>query len=80
MNVRVYVVEGCPHCEALLADLHRRRVAHVVVNLTVEPHRVEEVVRLTWQRRVPVIVDHERYAIGFRGASSEVDGEGRRSG
>lgn len=78
MSVRVFVVEGCPHCEALLADLRRRRVAHLVVNLTREPQRLTELVRLTWQRRVPVVVDHERFSVGFRGASSEVDGEGRR--
>lgn len=80
MSVRVYVAEGCPHCRALLADLQRRRVAHVVVNLTFQPARLVEVTRLTWQRRVPVVVDHERVSVGFCGGSSEVDeGGGRRS-
>jgi len=27
-------------------------------------------VALTWDRRVPVIVDHERFSVGFAGGSS----------
>ena len=66
----VYIAEGCSHCARLLEDVRRRRVACVVVNLTLEPGRVAEVAALTWERRVPVIVDHERCSIGFAGGSS----------
>ena len=70
MSVLVYVIEGCPYCTLLLEDLKRRRVAHSVVNLTRFPVRLEEMVRLTWERRVPVVVDHERFTVGFGGGSS----------
>ncbi len=70
MTTTVYVAEGCGHCARLLEDLRRRRVACVVVNLTREPGRVAEVAALTWERRVPVVVDHERCSIGFAGGSS----------
>ncbi|NWG00472.1 MAG: glutaredoxin family protein [Thermoanaerobaculaceae bacterium] len=78
MSVVVYVVDGCPYCELLLADLQRRRVVFRLVNLSAEPQRLEEVVALTWECRVPVVVDHERVTVGFGGGSSEVSGAGRR--
>ncbi len=74
MTIAVYVLRGCPHCDALLEDLRRRRVVADVIDLELEPGRIEEVERLTWDRRVPVVVDHERATVGFRGASSSVDG------
>jgi glutaredoxin len=70
VSVTVYVADGCPHSARLLEDLRRRRVAFVVVDLTREPERVGEVAALTWERRLPVLVDHERFAIGFEGGSS----------
>ena len=74
MTIAVYVVPGCPHCEDLMEDLRRLCVSATVVDLSLEPERVEEVERLTWQRRVPVVVDHERATVGFRGGSSALDG------
>ncbi len=76
MTVAVYVLPSCPHCRALLEDLRRRRVAVTVVDLGREPQRIEEVERLTWDRRVPVVVDHERATVGFRGGSSAVGEDG----
>lgn len=76
MSVVVFVVAGCPHCDALLEDLRRRRVAHSVVDLRRRPERIAEVVRLTWDRRVPVLVDHERVTVGFNGRSSAIGERG----
>ena len=70
MSVTVYVADGCPHCRRLLDDLRRRHVAFVCVDLSAAPERAAEVVRLTWDRRLPVVVDHERFTVGFDGASS----------
>ncbi len=66
----VYVAEGCEHCARLLEDLQRRHVRFVAVNVTREPERIAEVRALTWERRLPVIVDHERCSVGFAGGSS----------
>ncbi len=82
MTLVVYVADGCPHCRDLLADLARRRVAATVVNLSAAPERVVELAAFTWERRVPVTVDHERCSVGFRGRStplSDAAGAGRRS-
>ena len=70
MSVIVYVADGCPHCRDLLEDLHRRHVGFVAVNLTLEPGRIAELAALTWERRLPVLVDHERCSVGFAGAST----------
>ncbi len=70
MSLVVYVADGCPHCAALLADLATRKVAITVVNLSANPERIAEVAALTWERRLPLTVDHERCSVGFRGGSS----------
>jgi len=70
VTVMVYVADGCPHSAALLEDLRRRHVAFTAVNLTVEPGRIAELVTLTWERRLPVLVDHERCSVGFNGSST----------
>lgn len=76
MKVVVYVIDDCPHCSGLLADLRRRRVEHEVVNLSRSPDRAAEVFSLVWERRVPVLIDHERVSVGFKGGSSVLGGGG----
>ena len=71
--ITVFIAGSCPHCTALLADLERRRVPHAVVDLLREPERVAELAALTFERRLPVVVDHERLSVGFRGESSSFD-------
>ena len=70
MSITVYVAAGCPHCADLLADLNRRRVQHQCIDLSLAPERAGEVIALTWDRRVPVVVDHEVFTVGFGGRSS----------
>jgi glutaredoxin len=70
MSIVVYVADRCPSCERLLIDLQRRRVEYVCVDLTRHPERAAEVEALTWDRRLPVVVDHERFTVGFAGLSS----------
>ncbi len=72
------MADGCPYCEELLADLARRRVAAAVVNLSAEPGRVADLAAVTWERRVPVTVDHERCSVGFRGRSTALAALGIR--
>ncbi len=69
-TVLVYTADGCPHCEALVEDFDRRGVEYREVNLTREPRAVGRVRELSWEDRLPVVADHERVSIGFRGRSS----------
>jgi glutaredoxin len=70
MSLTVYVAHRCVHCAALLEDLRRRRVSFVAIDLTAEPGRIGELAAITWERRLPVLVDHERCSVGFDGKSS----------
>jgi len=69
----VYTADGCPHSAALVRDLEARKVRFLEVNLTREPERLAELQRWSWEHRLPVVVDHERVSIGFRGGSSTFD-------
>ncbi len=69
-SILVFTANGCPHCEALVGDFRRRGVVFTEVNLSREPERMEELRRLSWEHRLPVVADHERVSIGFRGGSS----------
>jgi len=69
----VFTAEGCPHSAALRADLGRRRVRFLEVNLSREPQRLEELRQWSQEHRLPVTVDHERVSIGYRGGSSTFD-------
>jgi glutaredoxin len=66
----LFTADGCPHSDALREDLTRRNVGFLEVNLSREPHRLQELERWSWEHRLPVVVDHERVSIGFRGGSS----------
>ena len=69
-TLNVFTAENCPHCAALCEDLRRRGVSFREINLSREPGEMERLGRLTWEHRLPVLVDHERVSIGFRGRSS----------
>lgn len=71
--IRVFVAPGCPHCAELLADLDRRRVHVEIVDLGAAPGRLAELLDLTWERRLPVIVDHERCSVGLFGRSTSLE-------
>ena len=73
LSITVYVAAGCPHSARLLSDLRRRAVRYEVVDLAADPARAAEVEALTWDRRVPVVVDHERFTVGFAGGSSTLE-------
>ena len=69
-TIIVFTADGCPHCAALCADFDRRGVVYREVNLSREPDEIERVRDVSWEHRLPVIADHERISIGFRGGSS----------
>lgn len=66
----VFTAPGCRHCRAACDDLRRRGVHFREVDVTASPDAMAELRGWCWEHRLPVIVDHERVSIGFRGASS----------
>jgi glutaredoxin len=69
-TIRVFTADGCPHCRALCEDFDLRGVIYREINLSLEPHEMARLRELVWEHRLPVVVDHERVSIGFRGQSS----------
>ncbi len=69
-RVLVFTADGCPYSAAACEDLRRRNVRFLEINLSREPQRISELRTHSWEHRLPVIVDHERVSIGYRGGSS----------
>ncbi len=70
LTLVVFTADGCPHSAALCEDLRRRGVRFREVNLSRDPEGMAELRRHCWEHRLPVVVDHERVSIGFRGCAS----------
>lgn len=66
----VFTADGCPHSRAAVDDLRARNVRFREVNLSRDPSGIARLRSLCWEHRLPVIADHERVSIGFRGGSS----------
>jgi glutaredoxin len=69
-TILVFTADGCPHCRALCEDFDRRRVAFREINLSQEPDQIDRLRGMSWEHRLPVVADHERVSIGYRGGSS----------
>jgi glutaredoxin len=69
-TILVFTADGCPHCRALCEDFDRRGVDYREINLSREPLEMARLQDLVWEHRLPVVADHERVSIGFRGQSS----------
>ena len=54
----------------MVEDLTTRNVRFREINLSREPDQMDRLKALCWEHRLPVIADHERVSIGFRGGSS----------
>lgn len=68
-----FVHPECPVSRALLEDFERRHVRHTVVDVSRGDEAMDRLREWSWERRLPVIVDHERVSIGFRGDSTSFD-------
>jgi len=71
--ILVFTADGCPHCRAIVEDFRARNVRFREINLSHEPGEMEHLRTLCWEHRLPVVADHERISIGFRGGSSSFE-------
>ena len=69
-TILVFTADGCPHSRKLCTDFDRRGVSYREINLSREPQEMDRLRDLSWEHRLPVVADHERISIGFRGHSS----------
>jgi len=68
-KITIYTKTGCPYCAAAKEDLKKRAVQYDEINLTENPKKIPEIVKLTGRRDVPVIVTGEKISVGFAGGS-----------
>ena len=66
----VFTHKDCPHSRALLEDFRARGVLFVEVNVGTGPEALSRLRALSWEHRLPVVTDHEKVTIGFRGEAS----------
>jgi len=69
-TILVFTADGCPHSRSLCEDFDRRGVVYREINLSRQPDEMNRLRELVWEHRLPVVADHERVSIGFRGQSS----------
>jgi glutaredoxin len=67
----LYMQADCPHCAAKRADLVRRGVAFIEVNVSDHPEAIPELLKLTkGARLLPVVVEDGRIQIAPDGGAS----------
>ncbi|RLE30031.1 MAG: hypothetical protein DRJ61_13405 [Acidobacteria bacterium] len=75
----VFTHKECPHSQALLEDFRLRGVVFMKIDVG-EPGALERLRTLSWEHRLPVVADHERITIGFRGQASTFEALGLDEG
>ncbi|MGE5623846.1 MAG: Uxx-star family glutaredoxin-like (seleno)protein [Methanocella sp.] len=68
-KVVVYGKPGCPYTSAAREDLEQRGVRYEYHDVQAEPQAFADMVALTGDRRVPVIVEEGRVTVGFGGGT-----------
>ena len=68
MSRTLYTKTGCPYCAAMREDLTARGAAWNEINVTDNPERIPELLKLTGgQRLVPVLVEDGKVVVAPRG-------------
>ncbi|WP_435097144.1 glutaredoxin family protein [Halorubrum sp. N11] len=60
MSLRLYALDGCPHCEAVSDALDEGSIAYETEWVDALHSDRDEVKRVSGQRGVPVLIDEER--------------------
>lgn len=72
MSIVIYTKTGCPHCEAAVESFKLFNVPTEKINLSDYPERIEELVKLSGGRKLPVILNGKTLTVGFNGGESEI--------
>ncbi len=63
----IYTIPDCPYCKAARDDLQQRGVSFREIDVSSDPKAREEMVALTGDTLVPVIVEEGQITEGFGG-------------
>jgi len=67
MAVTIYTKVGCPYCAAAVSSFKERHIEYSEINVTLNPEKIDEMVKLAGARKVPVIVDKDEVTVGWKG-------------
>lgn len=67
MAVTIYTKVSCPYCAKAILALKERNVDFTEINVTLNPDKIEEMVKLSGSRKVPVLVDNGQVTVGYNG-------------
>lgn len=67
LAVTIYTKVACPYCAAAKMSFEERNVEYTEINLTLDPDKIDEMVKLTGARKVPVIVEDGKVTVGWKG-------------
>ena len=70
-KIKVYSTPTCPHCHRAKDFLKGRAVEFEEIDVTTDRSRVEEMVKISGQMGVPVIVVGDEVIVGFDQARLE---------
>ncbi|MBI2107317.1 glutaredoxin family protein [Candidatus Woesearchaeota archaeon] len=65
MTTKIYTTPSCPYCHRVKDLLKLKNVKYTEVDLTTNPKAVKEIIELTGQTGVPVIVINKEVILGF---------------
>jgi len=71
-SVKIYTTSTCVYCKGAKEYFKEKGIQYEEVNLSEEPDKVQEMIQLTGQMGVPVILIGGKVIVGFnRGAIDE---------
>lgn len=67
MGMIIYTKNGCPYCAAARQFLEEQGNPFQEINVSQQPEKKEELIKVSGGSRVPVIVDGSQVTVGFNG-------------
>jgi len=68
-TLQVFIHPNCPHSKALVEDFRRRGLSFIEIDIS-DDEGLRQLQAVCWEQKLPIVLDHERLSIGFRGLSS----------
>jgi len=66
-GITIYTTPTCLFCKSAKEDLDRKGIKYKEVDVSKDVEGLEEMVRISGKRLVPVMVDGENITVGFSG-------------
>lgn len=67
MSIIIYTKNGCPYCKSAKESFVGDNKQFTEINVSENPEKIEELVKVAGVRKVPVIIDGDKVTVGFNG-------------